>query len=298
MYNNSQEQTTSNWYVVQSVNPLYGQQLVQSQGFDPSFPSVIWAVSPSMQSLFMNFSQSPLESRTTLTSLPQDAPFGLQRICPIDIEPIRSVASQTSIELVPTIPSARMFDPEEVEDFEGDASFVLTGVSSPKRKKPLGRPPKENSHSFRYYKQNPSRNIITNIGNQLLTFLCTPSKSEIKLRELRPDYEQHQIDEFFMFCRRVKKETDYYLNMQKMQALWYPQNLEDEFEDFQKILRTLSSYFLVELLPPCIITSTKMKKETKYHHIRVRKQLISLLRRRAAFVPRGLASLVQLYRTK
>lgn len=152
--------------------------------------------------------------------------------------------------------------------------------------------------SCRSYRQNPSRNIVTNIGNQLITYLCSPGKSEARIRQIRPNYTRQDVDGFYAFTRKVKKETDYYLNMHKMQAFWYPENQSENYEDYQKLLRILSGYFMAELLPPCILTSTKMKKETKLHHMRVRKQLISLLCRRTAFLPRGITNLDQLYKTE
>jgi hypothetical protein len=157
---------------------------------------------------------------------------------------------------------------------------------------------KESQGAYRSYRQNPSRNIVTNIGNQLITYLCSPGKSEARIRQLRPHYTRQDVDAFYTFTRKVKKETDYYLNMQKMQSFWYPEKSDSTPEDFQKLLRILSAYFMAELLPPCILTSTKMKRETKLHHMRVRKQLLSLLCRRTAFLPRAIANFDHLYKTE
>ena len=38
------------------------------------------------------------------------------------------------------------------------------------------------------YKQNPKRNVITNIGNQLLAFVSNKSKSAILVRQAAPSW--------------------------------------------------------------------------------------------------------------
>lgn len=192
--------------------------------------------------------------------------------------------------------SAKDLATSSSEKAEKEDSSILESAPRPQKRKNVRKPERENYQHLRYYKQNPSRNIITNIGNQLLTYISTPGKSEATLRQIRPQYERQDLDAFYLFTKKLKKDSDYYLNLHKMQALWYPVELELEFQDFQRAVRTLSSCFLSELLPPCIITSTKMKRETKYHHMKVRMQLINLLRRRTASLPKSLTNIIQLYR--
>jgi hypothetical protein len=53
--------------------------------------------------------------------------------------------------------------------------------------------------------QNPKRNIITNIGNQLITFVSSKRKSEKILRKLFPSLTNQLIDSYYNFAARIKQ---------------------------------------------------------------------------------------------
>jgi hypothetical protein len=143
----------------------------------------------------------------------------------------------------------------------------------------IGRPKKIDGSRSRNYRQNPSRNIITNIGNQLLTYLSNPTKSRTQLKLTFPHFREEEFEEFYGYMRNVKKQTDYYLNAKKMNDFWYPEHPNAHQELNYQCVRLLSHQFLNDVLPTCILTSTKMKKETKWHHLRIRRELLGILKR-------------------
>lgn len=52
--------------------------------------------------------------------------------------------------------------------------------------------------------QNPKRNIITNIGNQLITFVSSRRKSERVIKKIYPEWTPKEIMEYFTFASKVK----------------------------------------------------------------------------------------------
>jgi len=53
------------------------------------------------------------------------------------------------------------------------------------------------------YKQNASRNILTNIGNQLITFMCSPKKSGKVISAILHD--QASRDKFYEHIAKLRK---------------------------------------------------------------------------------------------
>jgi hypothetical protein len=165
------------------------------------------------------------------------------------------------------------------EPAKRESSSTVFSYKEGRLKGPAVKPKRIGVNRNRNYRQNPSRNIITNIGNQLITYLSNPTKSQEILKIARPRISDEECYGFYEYMRLIKKQTDYYLNAEKMLSFWYPEHSNEDCKMYHKILRTISLYFLTHILPTCILTSTKMKKETKWHHLRVRKQLIRILTR-------------------
>lgn len=69
-----------------------------------------------------------------------------------------------------------------------------------------------------------------------------------------------------------------YINYEKLASLWYP--CEEETEDVlnTKILRTLSNYYVREILVQSILTSKKMPPAVKPMHLRVRRKLLYFIK--------------------
>lgn len=111
-----------NWFAVPSMSPIYANQLAQAQGFgfDPYSSQMIWSVNQPIQPMYSYYPPYPIESRTTLTSISQDLGYGVQHSCPLSIEPIRSVNSQTSIKLAPPPNSTGYLSLDKEDEIEQD----------------------------------------------------------------------------------------------------------------------------------------------------------------------------------
>ena len=90
---------------------------------------------------------------------------------------------------------------------------------------PLSQPPAKKhfiSKPERNSKQDPRRNIVTNIGNQLLTFVTNKARCLRALRLLPEGSANCDLAGFFAYSRRLRSRSGYYLNYAKMKSIWYP----------------------------------------------------------------------------
>lgn len=126
------------------------------------------------------------------------------------------------------------------------------------------------------YKQNESRNILTNIGNQLITFLCSPKKSGKILGQTLPKPTAQETQDFYEYTGRIRHQTDYYLNIHKIKNFW--RGSEHSDPKFDRWIRILSAYFLRWVVPLSILTSKKMSTNSRILHSRARKYLLSEIR--------------------
>ena len=127
--------------------------------------------------------------------------------------------------------------------------------------------------------QNPKRNIITNIGNQLITFVSSRRKSLKTLKRLFPALSSEEIDNYYDFAVRVKQESEYYLNLDKIRKVWYCRSDTPNNETQRRLMRQLSYHHLTHILPISILSSRKMKSESKVLHLKAKRVLVQQLRR-------------------
>lgn len=74
-------------------------------------------------------------------------------------------------------------------------------------------------------KQDPQRNIVTNIGNQLLTFTTNKARCFRALETLSTGSDKKDLSGFFAYSRRLRGRVGYYLNFSKMRTIWYPKEV-------------------------------------------------------------------------
>lgn len=126
--------------------------------------------------------------------------------------------------------------------------------------------------------QNPKRNIITNIGNQLITFISSRRKSEKVLRKIYPDWTAAEVAEYYGFAGRVKQDSEYYLNIDKIRKIWHNKSEGAVLAKRRRALRKLSFFHLNAILPGSILSSRKMRTDSKLLHLKARRVMMSQLR--------------------
>lgn len=108
-------------------------------------------------------------------------------------------------------------------------------------------------------KQNPRRNTVTNIGNQLLTFSSNKSKCLRALPALKEGYSAKEVDRFFEYIGNVRSSIGYYLNYPKMKKLWFPKSGGSSQKNSQKMFRIVSHFYLSNFSRLIVLNSTKMQ---------------------------------------
>jgi len=98
--------------------------------------------------------------------------------------------------------------------------------------------------------------------------MCSPKKSGRILSGILHD--QRSREDFYEYTSRLRKETDYYLNMAKIKKLW----MRSDHPVFNRVVRVLSQHYLRWSIPLSILTSKKMSPQSRMFHLKSRKELI------------------------
>ena len=77
-------------------------------------------------------------------------------------------------------------------------------------------PGKEGRKQVDANSQNCRRNVITNLGNQLLAFIGRKFKLSMLLLKVSSEISEPRINSLMTYIKRVKKEVKTYLNLDKM----------------------------------------------------------------------------------
>ena len=125
------------------------------------------------------------------------------------------------------------------------------------------------------------RNVITNIGNQLLTFLCMRRRSQMILSRIAPELkEEDQLAQYYSFTRMLKKSMHSYVSFGKLEDIWRTDFEGNEEMIFREVIRRLSSYYLREILPLAVMTSKKMNAQYRTQYLQLRRDLLTRLKSR------------------
>jgi|JI6StandDraft_1071083.scaffolds.fasta_scaffold56584_1 hypothetical protein len=81
------------------------------------------------------------------------------------------------------------------------------------------------------------RNAITNIGNQLLTFLSRRRKDDSLLNRLFPGLDESQTAEYYLFVKAIKRSMYCYVTLEKLENIWNAIPKTDEEAMFYQIIR-------------------------------------------------------------
>lgn len=125
-------------------------------------------------------------------------------------------------------------------------------------------------------KGKPERNALTNIGNQILTFIYLKKKNHEVIRRMFPGLTLEQLREYYLFAKDLKQRMYGYINFDKLTDLWHLRQGKDELNF--RILRGLSHYYIREGLISAILTSKKMPIKAKPIHLKVRRRILAFFR--------------------
>lgn len=117
---------------------------------------------------------------------------------------------------------------------------------------------------------------MTNIGNQMITYLSSPRKSGRILSKAAQEISPVEKHNFYIYTKKLRQKTDYYLNLERIKDIWRGSNRSDPKLD--RWIRILSAYFLRWMIPLSILTSKKMSKNSRMLHSRARKLLLHEIR--------------------
>lgn len=124
------------------------------------------------------------------------------------------------------------------------------------------------------------RNALTNIGNQLLTFLCTKMRCNYDIERLFPTITPDEKQAYFTAAKGLRQHLYGYISERKLIEMWHPDEEPDHFH--WVIIRALSHYFLREKLVCSVATSKRLPSEYKPYHFSVRRKLLRRLSQRTA----------------
>lgn len=127
--------------------------------------------------------------------------------------------------------------------------------------------------------QKGERNALTNIGNQLLTYLSTKMRCNYDIERLFPAITPEDKEAYFKTATGLKQFLSGYMSEKKLAALWHPQEEQDQFN--WVIIRALSHYFLREKLVCSVATSTRVPSHYKPTHYSMRRKLLKMLSRKS-----------------
>lgn len=80
---------------------------------------------------------------------------------------------------------------------------------------------KESHKSSDNNSQNCRRNVITNLGNQLLAFIGSKFKLSMLLLKVSEEVSESSVNSLMAYIKKVKKEVKTYLNLDKMKEYWF-----------------------------------------------------------------------------
>ena len=120
------------------------------------------------------------------------------------------------------------------------------------------------------------RNALTNIGNQLLSFLNMRRKSRLLLHRMFPEVDFEKIEQFYKLAKKIKRSMRGYISYRKLTDLWHnPPG--DEEAIHHEIIRRLCHYYLSQNLISAVLTSKKIKAKSRLLHFKIRRKLIALI---------------------
>lgn len=124
--------------------------------------------------------------------------------------------------------------------------------------------------------QSPFRNTLTNLGNQIISFANSQSRSREALVKLFPTLSSYDIDEYYLYATKVRKFVTGYINLKKLQTVWRcDSSLENKL--YHKIFLKLCRFYLENICIATLLTSRKLKKDVLRHHLLTRRKLIRIL---------------------
>ena len=72
------------------------------------------------------------------------------------------------------------------------------------------------------------RNVITNIGNQLLTFLRMRRKNQAVLFRIAPELTEKQLARYYLFAQKIKNSMHSYVSFDKLASIWHVDSETEE----------------------------------------------------------------------
>lgn len=109
---------------------------------------------------------------------------------------------------------------------------------SPKRRRKLA----SRSRIRKPNKMKPERSALTNITNQLLTFLYLKRKNGELMEKLCVGLSREQIQGYYTFAKELKQSMYGCVNEQRLTRMWLDEHPEEELN--YNILRRFSFYYL------------------------------------------------------
>lgn len=182
--------------------------------------------------------------------------------------------NQQTKPLLPRLPAAQILETYAQEEPKEEVRRTHTQQKlKQKQPKPVRKP-------LRKVQIRPERSALTNIGNQLLTYLYIQKKNNRVIRRLFPDITDDELLSYYEFARKLKECMYGYFNQEKLKKLWHSEPSSEKDRLSYEIVRKLSFYYLEHLLVLAIMTSKKMPVSVKPLHLHIRRKMALFFRDR------------------
>lgn len=107
------------------------------------------------------------------------------------------------------------------QSYEDDQS-ESSDSSSSKSYQPRRNPSRVVKAPKKKLRMKPERNALTNIGNQILTFIYLRKKNQEFIKASFPDLSADELRVYYAFAKEIKQSMYGYINYDKLTLLWHP----------------------------------------------------------------------------
>lgn len=123
-------------------------------------------------------------------------------------------------------------------------------------------------------KRKQERKALTNVGNQLLTFISVRRKDTSKILCLFPNFKESQLARYYCFAKSLKRSMYSYVTLKKLQSIWNAVPETEEEDLYYRIIRQLSRYYIREMLVLGVITSKRIASNARLLHLKIGRRLL------------------------
>ncbi|KRX07715.1 hypothetical protein PPERSA_05778 [Pseudocohnilembus persalinus] len=138
----------------------------------------------------------------------------------------------------------------------------------------------QNNNTKNSKSNNPKRNTLKNLGNQIIAYLCSKNDKERldKIMKISGIQDPDEIQKFKSYCLGKKNKI---LKINDMKNIWVEVHDNILLNKFHKAIRIASRFYLIQETVNKVLTSQKLKG--KLTHLEIRRNLLEKIKKPEEF---------------